>query len=86
MDESYDAAVSAVLLGYSTLSKTQRAVFMDRLNQFMFVSPQQQRRIANDWLRSCQASVDPAARVVAESAAVYAAECKKPRKARKSKA
>ncbi|QAU22712.1 hypothetical protein EO087_00890 [Dyella sp. M7H15-1] len=85
MDESYDAAVSAVLLGYSALSKTQRAVFMDLLNQFTFVSPQQQRRIANDWLRSCQTSANPAVRMIAESAAVYVIDSKKSRTARKSK-
>jgi hypothetical protein len=83
MDESYDDAISAVLLGYSTLSKAQRARFMDRLNQFMFVSPQQQRRIADDWLRSCQDSADPTARSVAESAAVYVIENKKPKRAGK---
>jgi hypothetical protein len=82
MDESCDDAVSALLLGYSALSKAQRAVFMDRLNQFMFVSPQQQRRIAGGWLDACQVSTHPAARVIAESAAVYAAESKKPRKAK----
>ena len=77
MDESCDAAISSVLLWYSMLSKAQRAVFMERLNQFMFVSPQQQRRIASDWMRSCQDSTDPAARRVAESAAVIVTEGKK---------
>jgi hypothetical protein len=83
MDESYDAAVSAVLLGYSTLSKNQRSAFMDRLNQFMFVSPQQQRRIADDWLRFCQSAADPSVRRIAESAANYLADSKKGRKSRK---
>lgn len=79
MDESCDDAVSALLLGYSALSKAQRAVFMDRLNQFMFVSPQQQRRIASGWLDACQASTDPVVRVIAESAAI----CIVPGKARR---
>jgi hypothetical protein len=82
MDESYDTAVSAVLLGYSTLSKTQRAAFMDSLNQFMFVSPQQQRRIADHWLRSCQDSADPSIRQIAESAGIYKVEAKQGRKFR----
>jgi hypothetical protein len=83
MDESYDDAVSAVLLGYSTLSKTQRTVFMDRLNEFLFVSPQQQKHIASGLLRSCQESTDPTARLIAESAAVYIVESKKLRKGEK---
>jgi len=83
MDESYDAAVSAVLLGYSALSKTQRSAFMDRLNQFMFVSPQQQRRITDDWLRLCQSSANPSVRQIAESAATYLVDNKKGRKSRK---
>jgi hypothetical protein len=80
MDESYDTAVSAVLLGCSALSKMQRAAFMDSLNQFMFVSAQQQRRIADHWLRSCQNSEDPSVRQIAESAAIYMVEAKKGRK------
>jgi hypothetical protein len=82
MDESCDATVSAVLLGYSALSKTQREVFMDHLNQFMYVSPQQQRRITGDWLRLCQNSADPSVRQVAESAAGYIAQTRKGRKAK----
>ncbi|GGA03930.1 hypothetical protein [Dyella caseinilytica] len=83
MDESHAAAVSAVLLGYSTLSETQRSVFMDQLNQFMFVSPQQQRRIADAWLRLCQSSADPSVQRIAESAATYLAGNKKGRKSTK---
>jgi hypothetical protein len=83
MDESCDAAVSAVLLGVSALSKAQRDVFMERLNEFMYVSAQQQQRLAESWLHACQESSLPAARAVAESAAVYFAERKKPRKRRK---
>ncbi|GLQ98869.1 hypothetical protein [Dyella mobilis] len=74
MDEPQDTAVSTVLLGYSTLSKTQRDVFMDQLNDFMFQSPQQQKRTAEGWLRSCEGSTYPSARAVAESAAKYAVE------------
>lgn len=71
MDESLDDAVFAVLLGYSALSKAQRDAFMDGLNQFMFVSAQQQRKIAECWLRSCVDSANPLARFVAETAASY---------------
>ncbi|GAB2579184.1 hypothetical protein ISP15_00415 [Dyella jejuensis] len=71
MDESYDAAVSAALLSYSVLSKTQRAVFMDRLNHFLFVSPQQQRRLAKDWFDSCKDSTTPLVQMIAESSAAY---------------
>jgi hypothetical protein len=79
MDASYDT-ISAVLFMYAAFSKTERKVFMRRLNHFMFVSPQQQRRIADDWLRSCQDSANPAARVIAETAAVYGIESKKSRR------
>jgi hypothetical protein len=82
MDESYNAAVFAVLLGYSTLSKTQRNAFMIRLNDFTHVSPQVQRRIAEEWMRCCQRASNPAARMIAETAAVYITESKKGRKAR----
>jgi hypothetical protein len=80
MDKSYDAAVSALLLGYSTLSKTQRDAFMERLNQFTYVSPQKQRRIASDWLRSCEESANPAVRMIAETAATYVVHEKKKNK------
>jgi hypothetical protein len=72
MDEPQDTAVSTVLLGYSTLSKTQRDVFMEQLNEFMFMSPQQQKRTAEGWLHFCQDSNQSSARMVAESAAKYA--------------
>jgi predicted amidohydrolase YtcJ len=80
MDESYDAAISAVLLGYSALSKAQRAAFMDHLNHFLFVSPQQQRRLASEWLVLCRESKIPSVRMVAESAATYVARNKIARK------
>jgi predicted amidohydrolase YtcJ len=80
MDESNDAAVSAVLLGYSMLSKTQRSAFMDRLNHFMFVSSQQQRRLVGEWLTYCMESEDSSARRVAESPTAYILGNKKARK------
>ena len=82
MGESYDIT-SAALLGYAMLSNAQRKVFMDRLNQFTFLSPQQQRRIAEDLLRSCKESANQTARMIAETAAVYGAGNKKIRKSNK---
>jgi hypothetical protein len=83
MDESYNATVIAVLLGYSTLSKKQRDVFLGRLNDFTYVSPQEQRRMAEEWMRSCLGASNPATRMIAEAAAVYITENKKTRKARR---
>jgi hypothetical protein len=83
MDESRDDAVSAVLLGYSALSKAQRDAFMQGLNEFTFVSPQQQKRIAERLLRSCMDSANTAVRAVAESAAVYVLEPVKPARNKK---
>lgn len=84
MDESRDDAVSAVLLGYSALTKAQRDAFMDGLNEFMFVSAQQQKRIAQGWLRLCLESGNPSTRAVAESAATYVVENAKPARSKKN--
>ena len=82
MGESYDV-ISAALLGYAMLSNAQRKAYTDRLNQFMFLSPQQQRRIADDLLRSCKQSANQTARLIAETAAVYGAGNKKTKKSEK---
>jgi hypothetical protein len=80
MDYPYDDAVSAVLLGYSALSKTQRDVFVKCFNEFQFVSPQRQRRIAGYLLTLCRNSSDPSVQQIAESAATYIVEMGQGRK------
>jgi hypothetical protein len=82
MDDSCDAAVLAVLLGFSALNRAQRTLFLRAFNEFMYDSPLKQQRAALEWLRACQESSLPTAHVVAESAAVYFAEIKN-KKARK---
>lgn len=83
MDKSRDDAVSAVLLGFSALSKAQRGAFMRGLNEFMFVSAQQQKRIAEHLLCLCMDSANTTVRAVAESAATYVLEPVKPVKDKK---
>ena len=80
MDESCDLEISAVLLRFCTLNKTKRLVFVERLNDFVYVSAMQQRRQMDDLLKVCMDSTDPTIKKIAESAAVYTVRQRKPRK------
>jgi hypothetical protein len=80
LDDAYDTEVSAVLLGFSMLDKTQRNAFAEQFNKFMYGSPQRQRWLMEYWSADCRESKNPAARMIAESSAVYAASTKRRRK------
>lgn len=82
MGESNDSDIAVVLLGFSGLDKTQRDEFMDKLNEFIYVSPQRKRRLVEGWLESCLSSSDPAVNRVAESMAAYVVHDRKPPKSR----
>ena len=72
--ELYDTEVFAALLGFCALDQEQRAAFMLGLNDFLYISPQQQRRQISDWASVCLTSPSPAVRKIAESAAIYVAK------------
>ncbi|GLQ46167.1 hypothetical protein GCM10007862_12180 [Dyella lipolytica] len=80
MDEPSDTEITAVLLGFCTLDKTKRPAFVECLNNFVYASATQQRRLVDEWLKVCRDSTDPTIKRIAESAAVYTA---RPRKRRK---
>ena len=82
MGESDDSDITVVLLSFCALDKSQRDKFVDKLNEFVFVSRQQQNRLAKGWLESCRLSSNPAVNRVAESMAPYVLPARKRRKKR----
>jgi len=83
--ESNDSDIAAVLLGFIGLDKTQRDEFMGQLNEFIYVSSRQKRKLVESWLEACRESADPAANMIAESLAEYAARDRKSVKRRSAK-
>ena len=83
MDESKVREVSAALLGFGMLDEAQRRAFADRLNDFVYDSPQGQLRLMEDWSSQCLESENPAARMIAETSATYVAIRRKPRKGKR---
>jgi hypothetical protein len=85
LDDSFDTEVSVLLLGFGMLDKAQRYAFAEQFNNFMYDSPQGQRRLMDVWSIQCRESENPTARMIAESSAVYAVGKKKRRKANRRK-
>lgn len=74
MNDSYDTEISAALLSFGLLSKAKRAAFLDRLNKFIYGSPQKQRRQMEHWLKECSGSTRPNVHRVAEVSADYSSD------------
>lgn len=73
-----DAEVISALLGFCRLGKTQRRAFLEHLNKFVYASPSQQRQLIEGLLKLRNSPGISAIRMVAEQAAVYSNDKKKP--------
>jgi hypothetical protein len=80
VDNSHDAEVFAVLLGFGLLSDSQRAVFTKYFNDFLYGSNQEQDKSMDQWIEKCRNSTYPGIQRVAESAADYRVKPKKKRR------
>jgi hypothetical protein len=85
VDETFDTDVVAVLLSYGRLNSSQRKAFADRLNDFVYDSPQRQRGMMAEWSKLCEHPESAELKMVAESSPAYCIGRKKRRKPKSGK-